>query len=312
MSVDHSPVRASCGVQVAPTSGLIEPSQLHYIAVIGGLLYRGPWIDRRVRSYLLNGAGKGTNLIGICTGSFVLCRLGLMRGKTCSVSWFHYRDFIEEFKDVVPAAELLYHVDHDRITSAGGIGAALAAAHVIERHLDGSASRKALHIMQIDRGALAVELQPAPTVGSSYIGDPRVRRALLIMEQTISRPLSKEQLASRLQISRRTLERLFERYLGFSPHTAYLNLRLTYARAMLKSHRSLEHISKESGFDRSSHFCQAYKRTFGHTPSEDRGRLRKTVQVDGSYARDLGGSTSIREFGLVFNRTLVEDDIHRY
>ena len=36
-------------------------------------------------------------LIGICTGSFILCRTGLMKGRRSCVSWYHYQDFLEAF-----------------------------------------------------------------------------------------------------------------------------------------------------------------------------------------------------------------------
>ena len=36
-------------------------------------------------------------LIGVCTGSFVLARAGLMQGYRCCVSWYHVQDFENEF-----------------------------------------------------------------------------------------------------------------------------------------------------------------------------------------------------------------------
>jgi transcriptional regulator GlxA family with amidase domain len=102
MSTGGSPLRASSGFDLAPSSGLIDPKSLDYLTVVGGLLHRGRQLDPAIRSYLLDADKAGVSLIGICTGSFVLCRLGLMNGRKCCVSWFHYRDFIAEFSDIVP------------------------------------------------------------------------------------------------------------------------------------------------------------------------------------------------------------------
>src|SRR5580692_4841225 len=46
MSATGGAERASCGYPVAPTSALIVPSQLDYIAIAGGLLYRGARLMR--------------------------------------------------------------------------------------------------------------------------------------------------------------------------------------------------------------------------------------------------------------------------
>ena len=80
MSPSTRSLVSSCGFEVSPTSGLIDPVNLNYVAIIGGLLYRGAQIDSVVREYILRAGKTPINLLGICTGSFVLCRLGLCGG----------------------------------------------------------------------------------------------------------------------------------------------------------------------------------------------------------------------------------------
>ena len=273
MSATGGPVRSSCGVLLTPTSPLKEYSDLHYIAVIGGLLYRGRPIDPRLRSYLLAADASGIGLLGICTGSFVLCRLGLMKGKKCCVSWYHHRDFVEEFQNTVAVADELYVTQGNRITSAGGIGAAYVAAHLVKRHLGSDPAHKALHIMQMPGST--TNLQPAPPLAPAC-KDGRVSRALLMMERTIGKPVSIDEIAKRLAISKRTLERLFDKHSGQAPKTVYLHLRLRHAREMLRSQMPLHVIAQETGFAGTSHFCATFKRAYGHVPSEERLRLEES------------------------------------
>jgi transcriptional regulator GlxA family with amidase domain len=259
MSATGAPVKASCGCEINPTSSLIGFGALDYIVVIGGLLYRGQPIDERVRSYLLAADQEGVSLLGICTGSFVLCRLGLMRDRKCCVSWYHYRDFVREFKDVPAVADELYVVDGNRITSSGGVGAALAAAYLVERHLDSDCARKALHIMQIDKARPGATLQPAPPLTFSGCND-RVTRALLIMEQNISNPIAITQLAARVHTTARTLQRLFKKHVGIGPLAAYLRIRLTHAELKLRDGLHLGMIAAETGFSSASHLSAALTR----------------------------------------------------
>jgi transcriptional regulator GlxA family with amidase domain len=270
MSASGCSISASCGIHVAPTSGLIDPKGLDHIAIIGGLLRGAPAIDETVREYLMQANAAGIGLVGICTGTFILCRLGLMKKRTCCISWYHYRDFLDEFDDVEPCTSKVYVVDSNRITSSGGIGAALVAAYLIERHLGGSPAQKALHIMQIDKARPGAMLQPAPP-HSPECTDASVRGALLLMEQNLSSPISVSMIAEHLNVSTRNLQRLFHKHLGHGPLTAYKQIRLKHAHWMLCTQVPITDAAIETGFATPSQFRAAYKRLFGRTPFEARG-----------------------------------------
>ena len=263
MSATSRPISASCGIQVAPTAGLGDPREVDHIAVIGGLLRGEPTIDRATREHLMKASLHPIGLIGICTGTFVLCRLGLMNKKTCCVSWFHYRDFLDEFDDVEPLASELFVVDETRITSSGGVGAALAAAHLVEQHLGQALARKALHIMQIDNARPGAEFQPAPPLAREC-HEASVNAALLLMEQNLSSPLPVATLAARLGLSTRTLQRLFLQHLGHGPLTAYMHLRLQHAQWMLRAQVPITDAASESGFSTASAFRSvSFRRSVG-------------------------------------------------
>jgi transcriptional regulator GlxA family with amidase domain len=259
MSATGAPLIASCGCELNPTSSLMDFRSLDYIAVIGGLLYRGQPIDESVRSYLLVAGEAGVPLLGICTGSFVLCRLGLMKDRKCCVSWYHYRDFVREFEDVPAISDELYVVDGNRITSSGGVGAALTAAFLVERHLDSNCARKALHIMQIDKARPGATLQPAPPLTFSGC-DERVTRALLMMERNISNPVPITQLAARAHTTVRTLQRLFRKHLGIAPLAAYLTIRLTHAELKVRDGLRMGMIAAETGFSSAAQLSSALTR----------------------------------------------------
>src|SRR5260370_23333092 len=74
-------VPASCGVLIEPTSALLAPESLDYVVVIGGILHAGPQIGEAAARDLRGvGATQGP-LRGICPGSFILCRAGLVTGR---------------------------------------------------------------------------------------------------------------------------------------------------------------------------------------------------------------------------------------
>ncbi len=272
MSGTGLPVLSSCGLAVAPTARLLPPERLDYIVVVGGLLHRGNQIDEATRNYLLQAGLSATPLVGICTGSFILCRLGLLAERKCCISWYHYRDFMEEFDDQFPVADQLYVVDGDRITCSGGLGGAYLAGHLIERRLGSASAQKALHILLIDRGKPGATAQPAPPV-RLVTDDDRVSKSLVIMEQNVSSPVRIAQIAERMDLSHRQLERLFKIKLGSSPQAVYLQMRLRHARWLLRTGQTLSSIAADTGFADAAHFAKSFKTVFGVSPSEARRQV---------------------------------------
>lgn len=264
-------IESSCGVAVPPWETLRDPGEFDYIVVVGGLLHQGPTVSQAVIEYLQLAAQKHVTLVGLCTGSFALIRAGLMNGRRCCVSWFHYKDLLAEFTDVIPVADQLYVDDGDRITCAGGTVAADLAATIIERHLGRSWARKSLRILVMDQPRPANAPQPQPASDDYQVKNKWVKRALLLLEQNMSRPLSTEEIAERLNLSKRQLERLFLKDTGESLQKLYRNIRLRYGLWLLQnSERSITDIAAECGFADTAHFSRAFRTAFEKKPTEFR------------------------------------------
>jgi transcriptional regulator GlxA family with amidase domain len=289
MANHDTPVRASCGVTVTRTSPLVDPRQFDYIAVVGGLLHAGRQLDDETIAYIKSAAARGVPLIGICTGSFILARSGLMTGRRCCVSWYHCQDFIAEFPHHQPVADRMFVVDGDRITCSGGGGAADLATFLIERHIGRAVAQKARHVLLLDRARHGNDAQPHPPISEGVteeITDGRVRRALLLMEQNLADPLPIADIADRLKLSTRQLERLFQSVIGVRPVIFYRMLRLRYARWLLDhTDRSVTDIALEAGFSDCAHFSRQFKTMVGQSPSDVRSVARKEALVAPFIAR---------------------------
>jgi transcriptional regulator GlxA family with amidase domain len=281
MSARPTAARASCGVQINRDSGFLDPKNFDYIVVVGGLLHAGPQIDDETNAYLAAAARDGVTLVGLCTGGFILCRAGLMRGRRVCVSWYCYQDFLAEFPDHRVIADRMFFVDGNRITCSGGAGTADLASFLIERHLGRAIAQKARHILLLDRVRAGSEAQPHPPANDEVVGDERVRRALLLMEQHVADPLPIAELAGRLSISPRQLERLFQSVMGVRPAQHYRLLRLRYARWLLDhTDLSITEIALDSGFADCAHFSRKFKALHGFTPTDARARDRPPAGMD--------------------------------
>jgi transcriptional regulator GlxA family with amidase domain len=266
MDASKSPIRSSSGLTVEPTSDLLAPDELDYVVVVGGLLTAAP-ISGTIAAYLKRAAAAKVPLIGLCTGSFILCRLGLMKDRKVCVSWYHHHDFTNAFPRLQPVSDRLYVIDRDRITCSGGTGVADLAAKLVETHLGRPVAQKALHILLIDHARPDTSAQPAPPMPTA-VRDERVARALLWMEQHLAAPIKISRVASELGMSERSLERLFRSRLNETPQQTYLRIRLRHAKWMLENtSMSPSSIAAELGFVDSSHMSRRFKSCYHALPS---------------------------------------------
>ncbi|WP_413207226.1 GlxA family transcriptional regulator [Rhodospirillum sp. A1_3_36] len=266
-------VPSSSGITVQPKERLGDPRKFHYIVVIGGLMDETPNLGAAYTKYLRQAAEMGIPLVGVCTGAFLLHQAGLMDGYRCCVSWFHHADFLEQFDGLDPVADQIFIVDRNRLTCSGGASSAHLAAYLVEKHVGRAQASKSLHIMIIDDAHLPEKPQPGVTLDLKT-QDPLVRRALLIMQQNLDFPLPVKEIARRMGVGNRQIERHFSTALGISPQAAFLRIRLSFARHLVETtDKSIAQIAVDCGFCDSSHLSRMFRRRYERTPQEVRRAL---------------------------------------
>jgi transcriptional regulator GlxA family with amidase domain len=283
------PVRASCGIETTPWEDLGDPSRFDYVVVVGGLLHKGSEPSRATLDFIRAVGETNTTLVGICTGTFAMMRAGvLMRHRVC-VSWFHYWDFLEQFPHVDQTrlvADRLFVVDGHRITCSGGRASIDVAAEILKRHIDASTVQKALRILLVDRSETVNAPQPHPP-GLEPSAHPVVKRAMLLMEQHLSKALTLEEMAGKLNMSSRQFERLFKADTGKTPQAFARALRLRVAAwALLNTDKTVSAVSSECGFADASHMGREFRHLYSVSPSTFR-RRRGEVRLDDVNYREI-------------------------
>ena len=113
--------------------------------------------------------------------------------------------------------------------------------------------------------------QRLPLQARLRISHPKLIKAISEMEKNTEEALSRDEIADRVGLSRRQLERLFRRYLNTSPARYYLKLRLNRARTLLtQTTMPVTEVAFASGFTSASHFSKCYRDMFGRTPRAER------------------------------------------
>ena len=121
-----------------------------------------------------------------------------------------------------------------------------------------------------------------------------MRRALLLMEQNLARPIAVAAVAAELGLSARQLERLCRQHVGMGPASLYRQLRMRYANWLIENtDRSVTDIANEAGFADCAHFSRQFKDAYGLSPSTRRLQPQRAVNGDAAGARHRDRSASL-------------------
>jgi transcriptional regulator GlxA family with amidase domain len=157
-------------------------------------------------------------------------------------------------------------IDRRRITCSGGRASIDVAAAILLRHFETATVQKALRILLVDDMQKGNAPQPHPP-GLAPATHPKVKRAILLMEQHVGRSLTLDELAHKLDLSTRQLERLFKAETGKAPQAYAKQVRLrTAAWLLTSSDKTVADIASSCGFSDASHLGREFRKQFGLPP----------------------------------------------
>jgi AraC family carnitine catabolism transcriptional activator len=264
MSQDGGPVAASSNLTLVADHALEAAPGVDKLVVTAS-----HWLKRLDRA--------GVALGAIDTGSFLLAWSGLLDGYRATTHWESLDSFAEQFPKVDVGAGL-FIIDRTRFTCAGGTAALDMMLHLIRlRHgqqLAAAVSDQFIHAKIRD----PQERQRMVPQAREGISRPGFARAIELMETHLEEVLGIDTLCEAAGVSRRQLERMFQRHFRLSPQRYYLDLRLQRARALLQyTDLSVIEVTVACGFGAAAHFSRAYRAWAGRPPSAERAGRAKDI-----------------------------------
>jgi transcriptional regulator GlxA family with amidase domain len=290
-STDGSAVAASNGILIPTLKHDLALTGAHYLFVCGGLRIKVS-NERQHVAILRQAARSGIAVGSLSTGTYLLARSGLLKGYRCTIHWENRPAFREDFPDLNCTTKL-YEIDRDRLTCSGGTAAMDMMLHLIASRHGNELARGVANQFHHERIRDEKEDQRGGRLESLFTLPSKLRAAIDIMRIRIETPLTLPQIARKVGLSPRQLERLFIHHLRISPLRHYMLLRVERARELLLySDRSILEIAVSAGFTSTSHLASWYRRIFGVSPSELRGRIRKRPGSVGPALKHTSQSAS--------------------
>lgn len=269
ISQDGEPVTASNAMTLLADVSIDSAPPLPSVAICASFDPETT-LTRRLLKWLNRLQHNGCVVGGIDTGSFILARAGLIESQRVTMHWESLPAFHERFPEI-DAVESLYEIGPRCFSCAGGAAAMDMSLDMIARRHGGSLAAAVSE--QLIHARVRTRHDQQRMALTQRLGTHKhvLIEAVALMELHLEAPLSIENIARRVGISLRQLQRLFEQELGRRPSDHYLQLRLARARQLLmETDHDILGIGLASGFNSASSFSRAYKLRYGKSPSNDR------------------------------------------
>lgn len=212
---------------------------------------------------------------GLASGTYVLAWAGKLNGYRAVVHWLGYDDLLKEHKSILLSPDQ-FCIDRDRLTCRGGSASLDMMLMWIARGMGAETAEAVSRHFVNERLGIPSDTVPQQLSERTRAEQPKLAEALELMESNIEEPLTTDDIAYHVKISRRQLERLFKKHLNAVPSRYYLQIRLERARnKLLSNSESIAEIGLSCGFSSGAHFSTAYRNQYGLTPSEDRSLHQK-------------------------------------
>ena len=273
VSLDGQAVTATNGMAL-PVQGLFdEAKELKTLLVLSGfntLNYFTPALGRWLRGL----QDQGVTLGAIDGGAFILAQAKVFekmpRHTPVTIHWGSHSAFNERYPRI-QLSTALFEINDYCISCAGGISCIdLMLALIAQQHGRALATEISDWIIlgRIRNHAQNQRMEVAPR---HSVYNEKTIQAMELMQAHIEDIVSIDDLARLIGITRRQLERLFEKYLDATPSGFYMQLRLERARELLQqTGMGVTAVAVACGFSSASYFSRSYRAHFEISPKEDR------------------------------------------
>lgn len=257
------------GIPVGVSHGLELLKEADTIVIPGRSPADSPVPDEVVKE-LRDAADRGTRLVSICTGSFVLAAAGLLDGRRATTHWAHADNLSRKYPRVTVDPRVLYIEDGPVFTSAGMAAGIDLCLHVVRKdhgaQVANAIARRMVVAPHRTGGQAQFIEQPVPVTR-----DETLQRTQAWALERLNEPLNVKQLARHANMSARHFARRFQVELGTNPLRWLLTERVRLAQRLLEqTDLPVQRVAERAGFGSAIALRRHFSREVGTTPLEYR------------------------------------------
>jgi transcriptional regulator GlxA family with amidase domain len=149
VAAERMPVPARHGLPVIANYTFAELPRADVLIIPGGIVDQ-PLADPATLTWLESASDEAALTASVCTGAFLLAKIGLLKGRTATTHWEDIPELRAAHPDLTVLENVPY-VDEGRIVTSAGISAGIdMSLHLVARILGDAAAEATARQMQYD------------------------------------------------------------------------------------------------------------------------------------------------------------------
>lgn len=275
----RGPIRTSTGFRMTADLSLRDANSAVDTLVIPGV-YELRDVEAilaipDVNAWLRRSARQSRRVASICTGSLLLAKLGLLRGRRATTHWAFCEHLRANFPAVHVEPDSLWTKDGKIYTSAGVTAGMDLALALVEEDLGRRFALELARMLVMFLKRPGGQSQFSSELISQIASPDRLEDLVEWIREHLDRPLAIEDLAQRSKMSARNFQRVFTRQCGMPPAKFIERLRVERARVIIEdTGLSMTEVARKSGFDSEQRMRRAFRRVLGINPADHADRVR--------------------------------------
>jgi AraC family transcriptional activator FtrA len=244
--LERGALKATGGLKIVPQEGI------EGLAKAGTIIIPGWRTDEQPPQHLVNtlirAHARGSRLVSICSGVFVVAATGLLNRRRATTHWLYAAKLANKYPEIQVEPDVLYVDEGQILTSAGSAAGIDLCLHIVRRDFGARIANQVARRLVVyphREGGQAQFIDRA--VGNE--DSPWFSELLEWAQRHIEEELPVERLAAQAGMSKRTLARHFTEATGTSPADWIISLRVSRAKELLETtSRTIEEIATHCGF----------------------------------------------------------------
>lgn len=218
---------------------------------------------------------RGTRIVSLCTGAFVLAAAGLLDGRRAATHWGSAARLAASYPEVAVDDKVLYIDDGDILTSAGSAAAIDLCLHVVRSDFGAEIANAVARELVVAPHRSGGQAQFLRSALPEPEGDDLFADTLQWAQANLEETLDVETLAHRSAMSTRTFARRFRDSIGSTPHQWVLRQRVTLAQQLLEStDLPVDAIASRCGLGSPQNLRMHFREIVGAAPTDYRRTFR--------------------------------------
>lgn len=215
---------------------------------------------------------RKAQIISLCTAAYFVAECGLLNGMPATSHWGAIDDMRKRYPLVNFRPERVVTQSETIITGGGGFSALNAVLYFIEKTCGKEVAIMLSKYYALDYGRTS---QSIFTIFSGHRGhnDEDIHRAQTYIESDFKTDISVDQIAGRVNMSKRNFIRRFKSATSLNPIEYIQRIKIEAAKKSLEAGESnIAYVTYDVGYNDLKTFRTVFKRITGLTPLEYRNR----------------------------------------